>query len=294
MVHARQHADGASRGTRPAATLAGQAVPVAEQVRIDNGQFRGGVFSVSAAGTLVFQRDASPGFELVWYDRSGRRLGTLGTPADYADVQLAPDGQRALVSVAPIGTTTRDLWIFDIARGLRTRFTFEDAHPIRGPIWSPDGARVVFATERDGPRGARAESRQRRGRIADLAGRRVRQRAPQPGRRTARHLLFARRVAINDPTLMGAVDGRAGRAAPLPQARARFPQFSPDGRWIVYVSPESGRTEVYVAPFPGPGSSVQISTAGGFNPRWRADGREILYQSITDNKLMAAAVTAER
>jgi Tol biopolymer transport system component len=76
----------------------------------------------------------------------------------------------------------------------------------------------------------------------------------------------------------------------LTQTRARFSFFSPDGRWIVFDSPQSGRVEVYLAPFPGPGRTVQISSSGGFNPRWRSDGKEIFFMSGPDNKLMSAKV----
>jgi Tol biopolymer transport system component len=132
-------------------TLVGEAVPVAEEVRTGTAS-RGGVFSVSEAGALVFQTGSSPGSELVWYDLEGQPKSTLGTPAAYDDIRLSPDGTRALASVPQADTVTRDLWMFDLASGVRTRFTLDDERPRRGAIWSPDGKWVVIATERKGHR----------------------------------------------------------------------------------------------------------------------------------------------
>jgi Tol biopolymer transport system component len=271
--------------------LAGEAVPVAEQIRIDNSWIRTGVFSPSDAGTLVVQTDPSPGYDLVWYDRQGRSLGTLGARADYSDVQLSPDGRRVLVSVAAAGTAARDLWIFDVARGLRTRFTFDDARPIRTPIWSRDGARIAFASERQGhlvllqksSNGAASEEPL----LEDGFDKEPTSWSPD-----GRFILYARRAAINAPSSWVLPLEGDRKPFELAQPRARFPQFSPDGRWILYASPGAGRAaEVYIARFPGPGSSWQVSTAGGFNPRWRADGKEVFYLYQQEDKLMSAAVS---
>jgi serine/threonine protein kinase/Tol biopolymer transport system component len=269
--------------------LNGAAVPVAEQVRVDNAPFRGAIFSVSGDGTLIYQRDPAAGFELTWFDRAGRRLGTLGTPADYADVFLAPDGTRALVSVAPESTAKRDLWIFDLARGIRTRFTFDEMRPIRTPIWSADSTRIVFATERQG-RIVLMQKLASGAREADVLFDDPFDKEPTSLSPDGRFLLYARRTTINQPQswVLPLNEGKQPRE--LTQTRARFSFFSPDGRWVVFDSLQSGRVEIYLAPFPGPGRTVQISNSGGFNPRWRADGKEILFMSGPDNKLMSAKV----
>ncbi len=273
--------------------LSAEAVPIAEHVRIDNTWTRTGVFTVSPTGTLVFQADPSPGYELVWYDREGRRLGTLGTPADYADVQLSPDGRRVLVSVAPVGSEARDIWMFDVGRGLRTRFTFDDARPLRGPIWSRDGRRVVFASAREGRVVFLQKSASGAGDpevlIDDDSDKEPLSWSPD-----GRSILFLRRDTVfKSKSWVLPLDGDRKPYA-LPQPRALFASFSPDGRWISYFSAESGRVEVYVAPFPGPGGRWQISTAGGLDPRFRADGKEIFYLSPFDNKIMAAPVNMGR
>jgi serine/threonine protein kinase/Tol biopolymer transport system component len=267
--------------------LAGPAVPMAEQVRVDNPPFRGAIFSVTAGGMLVYQRDPTPGFELTWFDRTGRKLGTLGAPATYADVDLSPDATRALISVAPESTARRDLWIFDLARGLRSRFTFDETRLIRGPIWSPDGSRVVFAAEQQGhivlmQKAADGASE------PEVLFDDPFDKEPLSWSPDGQHLLYARRIAINQPQTW-VLSLAEGKPRELLQSRARFSVFSPDGRWLAFDSLQSGRAEVYIAPFPGPGPAVQVSNSGGFNIRWRGDGKELFFMG-PDNKLLSATL----
>jgi eukaryotic-like serine/threonine-protein kinase len=271
-------------------TVSGPLLPVAEQVRINNWPFKGGAFSVSAAGALVFQRDPNPGFDLVWYDRAGKILGTLGTPADYADVHLSPDGRRALVSVAPQSTSVRDLYIYDIARGLRTRFTFEDTHTIRNSIWTPDGAEVVYSTERDGRmvfmrRSANGTSPPTV-LLDDDIDKEVLSFTPD-----GRFLLFTRRPRIATPENWVLPMQPGGKPFPLDYPGSRFASVSPDGRWVAFLTRESERGELFVAPFPGPGRKWLITHDGALNARWRADGRELFFLAPTENKLMSAEIT---
>ena len=117
-----------------------------------------GAFSVSDTGVLVYQSTASAGSQLVWFDRAGKPVGVLGDPADYADVFLSPDGLHASASVAAPGGT-RDIWTFDVARNLRTRFTFDPGNEYEG-IWTPDNSRIAFNSSR----GRTAESLRQIGR----------------------------------------------------------------------------------------------------------------------------------
>jgi serine/threonine protein kinase/Tol biopolymer transport system component len=273
--------------------LVGAAVPVAEQLRVDLSP-RGNYFSVSATGMLVFQEDPSPGQELVWFDREGRPTGTLGTVADYADLSLSPDGRRVLVSIAEPGTTNRDLWIFDVARGLRTRFTSDPA-PETHNVWSPDGSRIVFDSRRKGHRDMHRDMYQKASNGTgdeEVLLEDEFDKNPTAWSPDGRFILYIRRSP--NPNIW--VLPLAGDRKPFPfreTPSSEWPTaFSPDGRWVAYFSNESGRAEVYVSPFPGPGEKTLISTAGGIDPRWRQDGKEILY--LNDNKLMAAAVSADR
>jgi Tol biopolymer transport system component len=269
--------------------LAGVAVPVAEQLRVD-APGRGSFFSVSATGMLVFQEDPSPGNELVWYDREGRPTSTLGTVADYTDLRLSPDGRHALVSIAEPGTTNRDLWIFDVARGLRTRFTSDPA-PETHNVWSPDGSRIAFDSRRKGHRDMYQKASNGTGDEEVLLEDEF-DKNPTAWSPDGRFILYIRRSP--NPNIW--VLPLAGDRKPFPfreTPSSELPTaFSPDGRWVAYFSNESGRVEVYVSPFPGPGEKTLVSTAGGQDARWRQDGKEILYWA--NNKLMAAAVSADR
>jgi serine/threonine protein kinase/Tol biopolymer transport system component len=275
--------------------LAGEAVPVAEQVRRDAAAQQNGFFSVSATGALVFQSDSSPGSSLVWYDRQGRPTGTLGGPADYADVRLSPDGRRALVSVPESGAAnrdlSRDLWIFDEPRSTGRRFTFNDMRPRRGAIWSPDGSHIVFATERKGHLVLVQKASSGAGSEDVLLDDKFEKEAVSWSP-DGTFIMYHTRTGAPRPWVLPLGGDRKPFA--FSQPRAFWPQFSPDGRWVAYMSTESGRNEVYVAPFSGAGGKAQISPAGGQDPMWRGDGRELLYLDARNNVLMSAAVTLER
>jgi dipeptidyl aminopeptidase/acylaminoacyl peptidase len=250
------------------------------------------LFSVSSAGVIAFQADASPGFELVWYDRRGQRVGTLGAPADYADTVVSPDGSRVLVSMRRRSTTAHDLWVYEVDRGVGSRITFDDVRVLHGGVWAPDGGHVIYTAER----GGRLQILQRR---ADGAGtdtvlledafdKEVASVSPD-----GRRLLY--NIRSNGAPPMAWVlplDGGSGKPYPFVYPRAFFPQISPDGHWVAYMSTESGRQEIYAAPFPGPGRQTRVSPGGGIDPAWAADGREIVY--LGGGSAVSAALTFER
>lgn len=235
------------------------------------------LFSASPAGVIAFQADPSPGFDLVWYDREGRTVGTIGSRADYADTVISPDGSRVLVSMRRGSTTAHDLWVFDVDRGVGIRLTFDDVRVLHGGIWSKDGVHVIYTAERDG----RLQILERRADgsgtervlLEDEFDKEVASITPD-----GRHLLYNVRRSGAPPTAWVLPLGEnSAEPFPLAYPRAFFPQISPDGRWVTYMSAESGRQEVYVAPFPGPGRQTRVSPVGGLDPVWRADGRELLY-----------------
>ena len=150
--------------------LTGEPRPVAEQVEL-NGP-ASATFTVSDAGLLAYQPAAGRGSQLVWLDRDGRQLGTVGDAAQYGDLELSPDGRQAAVSVLDTATNTRDLWVFDVARGVRTRFTFDPGDEVL-PIWSADGTRMFFTVEPQWALRSVSEGRERRrDRRAGVRGRR--------------------------------------------------------------------------------------------------------------------------
>jgi serine/threonine protein kinase/Tol biopolymer transport system component len=268
--------------------LAGSPIAVAEQVRIDATFVRAAFFSVSPAGLLTFQADPRPGAELVWYDRGGQALASLGAAADYADTVVSPDGTRVLVSIRR-GSAARDFWIFDNARGVASRVTFDEAPIRRGAIWSRDGSHIIYSTGRDG----RVRVVQRR---ADGAGTEAVLLEDEFDKEVAsetpdgKFLLYNVRRGGEPPAAWVLPLTGDRRPFPFSQPRAFFPQSSPDGRWVAYMSGESGRNEIYVVPFTGSGAKTRISTNGGIDPVWRADGREIIY--LANNQVMSASVTA--
>jgi serine/threonine protein kinase len=267
--------------------LSSNTFPVAEQVAFALRTFAPG-FSATSGIVAYRTVSASVTTQLTWLDRSGKRVGAIGAPdsADLRDVELSPDGKRVAVGRTVNGN--RDVWLIDVARGVPTRFTFNAEN--FGPVWSPDGSRVVFNSKRKGinkmywksSSGSGAdelllESDQANG-IVDWSS-------------DGRFLLFASRDPQTGPDLW--VLPISGDKKPFPFLKTPFDErtgkFSPDGKWIAYQSNESGRSEIYVQPFPGPGGKFQISTNGGAQPRWNKNGKEIFYVSL-DSKMMAAPV----
>jgi Tol biopolymer transport system component len=272
--------------------LVGPAVPITERLRLPGGagSFVSVYASASANGTLVFQEDPAPGFDLTWFDREGQATGTLGNAADYGDLTLSPDGRQALVSVVEPGTSNRDLWIFDVARNLRTRFTTDPA-PETHCIWSPDGGSIVFDSQRAGHR----DLYQKRtdGSAEELLLADEFDKNPLGWSPDGQHILYAKRRGAEVNVWVLPVGGDR-QPFPFRETTCSFQlggAFSPDGRWVSFFSNESGRMEVYAAPFPGPGPATQISTEGGWDSRWSRDGKEIFYRH-PDGRLIVAAITA--
>jgi Tol biopolymer transport system component len=278
--------------------LAGESFPVAEHVGSVLGM---GWFSVSANGVLVYRSGASAAdqvAQLSWHDRAGKQLGALGQPTNFTGgMELSPDGSRVATEEMD-ASGNHDIWIRDVARGVPTRFTFDQGYD-REPHWSPDGSRVAFASDRG-----------HGGRYSIYV---------KPSNGSGNEELLLDDSASSIPgawSPSGAFliyqrsdqkDARTGLdlwTLPLPPAKTkpeiylqtvfaeRQPQFSPDGRWVAYISNESvpSQYQVYVQPFPPGGGKFQISTGtGGTEPRWRRDGKEIFYLAA-DGKLMAVEV----
>jgi hypothetical protein len=274
--------------------LTGDATPLVERVASGGRIGTAAGFSVSETGVLAYQTGPAGGAllsQLVWFDRSGKQIGALGDRARYGDLALTRDGGRLAVGLHDRAEGGRDIWLFDVARGLRTRFTF-DAAEESAPVWSPDGSRVVFNSRRKGHLDLYQKASSGAGAEEELLADDF-DKYPVDWSPDGRFILF------------GVYPPRAGEfwVLPLFGDRKPFPflqtklgeapgRFSPDGRWIAYASNESGRNEVYVAPFPGPGGKWQVSAGGGNWPRWRRDGREIFYLA-PDNKLMAVVVNGQ-
>jgi serine/threonine protein kinase/Tol biopolymer transport system component len=272
-------------------TVTGEAFPIAEQIQTTNASPSYGSFSASENGVLAYQTGpGAAGSQLVWFDRTGKQVGVLGDSRQYADLELSPDQKRASVS-----TTSRagvDIWLYDVARGLPTRFTFGPGLAFIS-IWSPDGSRIVFNSIRKGHLDLYQKASSGAG-TEELLVEDNLVKYPLSWSPNGRFILYSTFGAPTGSDLF--VLPLAGDRKPFPFLQTQFNegqgQFSPDGRWVAYTSFESGRAEVYVAPFPGPGGKWQISTAGGSSPRWRRDGTEIFFLA-NDNALMVAGVNSK-
>jgi Tol biopolymer transport system component len=276
--------------------LTGDAFPIAENILNTNTQNPFGIFSMSENGVLAYQTGTEAvGSQLVWFDRTGKQVGVLGDSASYGDLELSPDRRQAIVSILDQTRRTRDLWLYDVSRNLRTRFTFDPADE-RESIWSPDGSRVVFNSLRKGHFDFYQKASSGAGTEEVLLEDNVLNKYPSSWSPDGRFILYYTASSTPGTGADLSVLPLSGDRKPTSFLNTQFnetdPQFSPDGRWVAYVSNESGGTEVYVAPFPGPGGKRQISTGGGSYPRWRHDGAEIFYFA-PDRKLMAAAVSGK-
>ncbi|HMJ82197.1 MAG TPA: protein kinase [Vicinamibacterales bacterium] len=269
--------------------LDGEPMAVAEQLRVAGAPGTSGVYAVSQSGVLVYQEGLIQKSALVWLDRGGRELATLSEPRGFSYVQLSPDERHLAVSVYDDATRTRDVYLFDTARGGQTRLTSEPSDDF-SPAWSPHGDRLAFAGRRQGDHALNLYATNVSGtsgekRLLDLDGVEI----PTSWSPDERFLLFQTPSPGADIKVLSLADGQVS-----PLVSTRFTegsaQFSPDGRWVAYSSNETGRTEVYLLPFQRAGPRVPISTDGGGSPRWRKDGKELFYIR-GDNTLMAVAVS---
>jgi Tol biopolymer transport system component len=209
---------------------------------------------------------------------------------------LSRDAARAAVVERDRNTLNNDLWLFDLARGIPTQFTFHEAQDW-DPVWSPDDSRVAFSSNRDGPynlyvkdsTGGRPEERLHKSDIAEAE-------RPCDWSPDGRFLMYTRGLRLNFVSLWVLSDpgGDPANRKAAPYLETPFItaqcQFSPDSHWVAYSSNESNnRSEVYVQSFPAPSIRTRVSSNGGVQPRWRRDGEELFYIA-GDDKLMAVDV----
>jgi eukaryotic-like serine/threonine-protein kinase len=273
--------------------LRGDPFPVVQELGPNPVTGRNGwrALSVSSEGTLAYQ-SISAKRQLAWFDRAGKEIGRLGQPEDQFGPRLSPDQQRVAVSRRTAQGKT-DIWLLDLVRDARMRFTtFEPANNAN-PTWSPDGSRMVFMSNRDGPffdlyqkasSGAGGEQLLLKSSVSKLA---------TDWSSDSRFILYQAQHPKTGWDLWALpVDGDR---QPVPVLQTEFNEvlahFSPDGRWIAYQSDESRQDEIYVQGFPKSSGKFQVSTNGGSRPRWRRDGQELFYLS-PDRKMMAVEAKA--
>jgi Tol biopolymer transport system component len=264
-----------------------------------NQRFTFGVFSASDRGLVAFltghQSDRS---QLVWRNRAGRRLGELGEPgilSGSGGLTLSRDGRWAAVSRIEEGTSEADIWIYDLARGTETRLA-RPAHDDYSPAFAPDGSYLVFTSQASV---ASASVLVRRdlatGAETDLLTVADRVLMPMSISRDGASLVYdlgdEGRVGEFDVLVRPLSAGGGEHLLAGSKADDSSSQLSPDDRWVAWASDESGQYEVYVAPFTGPGARVQVSRAGGVQPRWNPAGGEIFFKT-PDNTLTAVPIAS--
>ena len=291
--------------------VTGEPVRIAERVDRD-GISRRGAFSVSQTGVLAYHPASET--QLVWFDRGGGSLKAIGAGTNPA---LSPDERQVAVTRREGDGRTSSLWLINLADGNASRFT---SGPLSDdmPLWSRDGRHIVFKAMRE--QGPGIFQRSASGRGAEEAVLAPQGTLPEPAQfgvlqpfihplaysRDGRFLIYAKSRPTASPpnsrqtTLDLWMVPLAGNRNPVPLSQADYQsdspewggQLSPDGRWLAYVSFETGRHEVYVRPFPSGDGHWKISADGGYEPVWRRDGKEIFYLAY-DRNLMAVAVKSD-
>ncbi|MBI4622394.1 MAG: TIR domain-containing protein [Verrucomicrobia bacterium] len=269
-------------------TLAGEPFRVAENLGLTFGDLSAYAFSVSRQGTVIhWSGSIVPVTQLTWFSRAGQRLGTLGDPGEYLGFAVAPNFQQAVLERHDPKVNEVDLWLVDATTNVGSKFSSGlDDHGswnVGTPVWSPAGDRVLFATfpglAAQSLRGGEAEKLfDGLGWLGDLS----------PDGQYALMWTFSPETA-GDLWVLPLKGDKTLKPFIVTKASEGDGRFSPDGRWVAYVSDESGRYEIYVQSFPEPGRAVRISREGGERPEWRSDGKE-LYYLAPDHRLMAAAV----
>jgi serine/threonine protein kinase len=225
-------------------------------------------------------------------DRNGIGAAQIGREGELTSFDVAPDGKSAVVEIANERSGNGELWLLDLERQVTTRLTTDDASWNWGPVWSANGKTVYFSSTRTGISDLYEHAMGTDQEHQILAG--TKRLAPLDVSRDGKYLLY------EDLDPSSAADlwilPLSGERKSFPYIKTNYMEtsarFSPDGRWVAYVSNESGDYQIYVQSFPMPGQAVRISTEGGLDPRWRRDGRELYFIS-SDGRLMAADIKVD-
>ena len=282
--------------------LVGEPRPVADKV----GSFMSfGFFSASTNGILVYRSgSAGPINQVTWFDRHGTAMGNAGEPGEYWGLSLSPDGTRGVVSwlnpaQLPLSI---DLWFLDFSHGTKTRFTFGEGNS-QSPIWSPDGNRVIFISNREKGLYDLYQKPSSGVKDAEVLFKSNEEKDANSLSEDGRWLLFTSQNLKTRADLW--VLPLEGAHTPIPFLRTEFNEFdghfSPDLQWVAYTSDESGSNEIYVRRFSRAAKGAvsaeegkwMISKGGGTGPRWKGDGKELYYRS-PDGTVMAAVISPGR
>jgi serine/threonine protein kinase len=267
--------------------------------RVDN-QSASATFSSSENGVLVWRAASADNppqqntTQMTWFDRSGKRLGAISEPATYSGPAFSPDEKQLVVGQLDPKATGRDLWVFDVTSGTKSRFTSDGIDELN-PAWSPDGRWIYFTAERNGKRSIFRKLANGLGNVESVTETSEEANLEDISA-DGRFLIFNSRTEREDePDLtVLSLDTRRRITFSATKSREDHAQFSPNGHWVVYRSEETGRSAVFVRGLTRDGSpspnKLQISDKGADQPRWSADGKELFY--LEDNKLMVVDIDA--
>jgi len=281
--------------------VTGASVPVIEAVVSSNTNGAAQIaFSDTGTAVYVSGATATNAAPIAWLDQSGKTSPLRSTLADWSSPSFSPDGSRLAMDISD--GTQADVWVYDWARDTLSRLTFDKADDVR-PSWTPDGRRIIFASKR-GDKGVQDLYWQR----ADGTGE-VQKLTDGPNVKyggsmhpSGKWLAYTEQRAGTAADVMILPlqgDEATGWKPGTPTAFLSAPylegspQFSPDGRWIAYISNESGRNEIYVRPFPGPGGKWQISNGSADDPTWSPTKKELIFASGDDYRIMKASYSAD-
>jgi eukaryotic-like serine/threonine-protein kinase len=276
LIYARQQTVLAQKFDAKTLRVTGSPIPIAEQV--GDMTFRPGtLFSVSQSGVLVYRGGGSGRVQLAWYNRAGQRLAPIGKPGVYPQIALSPDEKQLAVERVDPESGTHNLWILELASGIFSRLTFNPASDYN-PVWSLDGRELVFSSVREGHQDLYRKPI--RGGDEELLYHSVENKGPYHWSKDGWILFWDGGNFYRLPLV--------GERKPIVALKSEFNKdlaaVSRDGRWVAYESQESGRSEVYVASYPTFAGKRQVSNAGGSQPMWRTDGKELFYLTL-DGKL---------
>jgi serine/threonine protein kinase len=252
----------------------GEAFAVGEGVVVQEDTWLA-AFAVSAAGPLAFQTGLAPERVLSWFDREGNALGTIGEPGKYSYLRLSPDDRFLATTLVGPGSGAEDIWVFDVERNVGSRLTFDEGNDL-GPVWSPDGSRIVFSSGRDAKEGIYVRPANGRG-SAELLYESEQRITVEDWSRDGKHLTFNSSVGKADLWIFAVDEGEA-RSFITGDFDEGYGRFSPDSSWLGYLSNESGRYELYLTRFPGGEGKWQLTKIGAdWILGWNDAGNEIYY-----------------
>jgi serine/threonine protein kinase/Tol biopolymer transport system component len=272
------------------ATLMGEPMSLPDSVGFMAGNSEA-MFSASQTGVLVYYPAPSTGagWELLWYDLAGHKISSVGHDF-FLQPAVSPDGSKIAVGIYDGQWWTPDIWILDLSRGTKIRFTFGPGIKT-APVWQPDGQAIVYSSLQKGYEHIYRKSLNGGVDPEILLATDGVNEIPRSFCRDGRYLAYTRREGGENPKNNAWILPLFGDGKPFPLMQSQLdvvePTFSPDCKWVAFVSREPRQSEVYVASFPGGARRYQVSTGGGANPHWRADGKELYFLGPLSGDLMA-------